>query len=230
MIDPEYQTAEIISRVTAVINGKPDTPRPRGRPRAFDRNAALAVAGRTFWRLGYEGASIADLTTAMGITPQSLYAAFRSKADLYREALHWYQGEIGVVTTEALQDSDVVSAFERILLDSAREFCRSDLPRGCMISTAVLTCATENDAVAEMVADLRDATLSAFRNRLQRGVDDGALQVDTDVTALARFIGALVQGMSVQGRDGASEADLTGIARLGIVELHRHRADSGGRR
>ena len=59
-----------------------DSPRPRGRPRAFDRDAALGLARRTFWQLGYEGASIADLTAAMGITPQSLYAAFGSKAEL----------------------------------------------------------------------------------------------------------------------------------------------------
>ncbi|WP_409565741.1 TetR/AcrR family transcriptional regulator [Methylobacterium sp. E-045] len=210
--------------MVTVKNNGAVVPRPRGRPRAFDRDEALAVAGNTFWRLGYEGASISDLTSAMGITPQSLYAAFRSKADLYREALDWYQREIGAVTTEALMDSDAIAAFERILTESAREFCRSDRPRGCMISTAVLTCATENDAVAARVAGLRDATLAAFHARLQRGVDDGALRPDTDVGALARFIGALVQGMSVQARDGASEADLAGIARLGIAELHRHRA------
>lgn len=201
--------------------------RPRGRPRSFDREEALAVAGHTFWRLGYEGASIADLTSAMGITPQSLYAAFRSKADLYREALDWYQREIGAVTTEALTDRDAIAAFERVLIDSAREFCRTDRPRGCMISTAVLTCAAENDAVAATAAGLREATLSAFRARLQRGVDDGALQPATDVAALARFIGALVQGMSVQARDGASEVELAGLARLGIAELHRHRAARG---
>lgn len=229
MIDPEYRSAEIISRVTDVINGKSAISRPRGRPRAFNREQALAVAGHHFWRLGYEGASIADLTTAMGITPQSLYAAFRSKADLYREALQWYQGDIGAATTEALRDSDVVAAFERVLLDSAREFCRPDRPRGCMISTAVLTCATENHAVAEMVAGLRDATLVAFRGRLQQGVDEGALRPDTNVAALARFIGALVQGMSVQARDGATEADLKDIAYLGIAELHRHQADDAPR-
>lgn len=215
--------------MTDVINGKSAIPRPRGRPRAFDRDEALAVAGYQFWRLGYEGASIADLTTAMGITPQSLYAAFRSKADLYREALQWYQGEIGSATSEALGDSDVTAAFERVLLDSAREFCRPDRPRGCMISTAILTCATENDAVAETVAGLRGATLAAFHGRLQQGVDEGALRPDTNVAALARFIGALVQGMSVQARDGATEADLTDVAWLGIAELRRHRTDDGSR-
>ena len=80
--------------------------RSRGRPRAFDRDEALAKAAETFWRLGYEGASIADLTAAMGITPQSLYAAFSSKADLYREALDWYQVHIGASTAAALEEDD----------------------------------------------------------------------------------------------------------------------------
>ncbi|MDG5495307.1 TetR/AcrR family transcriptional regulator [Niveispirillum sp. BGYR6] len=227
MIDPEYRIARNISRVIDVINNKSAAPRPRGRPRAFDREKAVAIAGHLFWRLGYEGTSIADLTAAMGITPQSLYAAFRSKADLYAEALRWYQAEIGAATAEALSNSDIMVAFERVLLDSAREFCKPGRPPGCMISTAVLTCAIENDTVAEIVAGLRRATLIAFRDRLQHAVDEGALRPDADVAALARFIGALVQGMSVQARDGATEAELTGIAHLGIAELHRHRMDGG---
>ena len=86
MVAPEYIRADWSSRVIVMKNANP-SPRPRGRPRGFDRDAALAIAMETFWRLGYEGASIADLTAAMGITPQSLYAAFGSKAELYRETL-----------------------------------------------------------------------------------------------------------------------------------------------
>src|ERR1700756_3392727 len=74
-------------RATAAAEQK----RPRGRPREFDRERALGKAAHTFWQLGYEGASIADLTAAMGITPQSLYAAFQSKADLFKESLSQYR-------------------------------------------------------------------------------------------------------------------------------------------
>ena len=117
-------------------------PRPRGRPRAFDRDRALARARETFWTLGYEGASINDLTAAMGITPQSLYAAFKSKADLYREALAQYGETVGAFTRAALDDEpDAADALQRVLRESAHEFCRTGRPAGCMIATAMQRCA-----------------------------------------------------------------------------------------
>ncbi|WP_313015329.1 TetR/AcrR family transcriptional regulator [Brevundimonas sp.] len=197
--------------------------RSRGRPRAFDRDEALAKAAETFWRLGYEGASIADLTAAMGITPQSLYAAFSSKADLYREALDWYQVHIGASTAAALEEDDVVEALTRVLRESPREFTKRGRPHGCMVSTAVLTCATENEPVARHVAGLRDATLKAIRTRIERGVAEKQLQPDTDTESLARFIGAMIQGMSVQAQDGASAKALSALAEHAIAEIERHR-------
>lgn len=200
-----------------------NSPRSRGRPRAFDRSAALAIAGKTFWRFGYEGASIAELTAAMGITPQSLYAAFTSKADLYREALDWYQSEVGAFAVAALQKEDVVAAFEQLLMEAAEQFCPPDRPRGCMISTAVLTCARDNDAIADMVSQEREATMSALRARIEQGISQGQLSVDTDAAALARFVGAIIQGMSVQARDGATEKDLKAVAELAIDQIGRFR-------
>lgn len=206
-----------------VVKNKTAGSRPRGRPRAFDRDEALAKAAETFWRLGYEGASIADLTAAMGITPQSLYAAFSSKADLYREALEWYQAHIGASTAAALEEDDVVEALTRVLRESAREFTKRGRPHGCMVSTAVLTCATENEPVARHVAGLRDATLKVIRARIGRGVAEKQLQPNTDTESLARFIGAMIQGMSVQAQDGASAKALSGLAEHAIAEIERHR-------
>jgi AcrR family transcriptional regulator len=208
--------------VTSVIN-KPTETKPRGRPRGFDRNDVLAAAGMTFWRLGYEGASITDLTEAMGITPQSLYAAFKSKSALYQDVLDWYQAEVGAFTARALEkEPTAVAAFTRILRESAREFTRPGRPRGCMISTAILTCSSENKASAEQVAGLRGATLAAFRKRIDVGMSNGEWKRGTNARALARYLGAIIQGMSVQAQDGASKADLLGIAELAIGELARH--------
>ncbi|CAO3460049.1 Transcriptional regulator, AcrR family [Azospirillum argentinense] len=200
------------------------TPRPRGRPRAFDRDEALAKAADTFWRLGYEGASIADLTAAMGITPQSLYAAFASKADLYREALEWYQATVGASTAAALEEGDAVVALTRVLRDSARDFTRRDRPHGCMVSTAVLTCATENDPVARHVAGLRTATINLIRARIERGISEGQLKGETNAASLARFVGAMIQGMSVQAQDGAPTEALSALADHAVAEIERHRA------
>ena len=144
-------------------------PRLRGRPRSFDRNAALAVAMETFWRLGYEGASIADLTAAMAITPQSLYAAFGSKAELYREALGLYRATSGASLAKTLDEEPTVSAaFERVLKQRARTFAGRGHPAGCMISTAVLTCASENEPIADHLRELRNGALAGFRAGLER--------------------------------------------------------------
>lgn len=209
--------------MTIAKNAKPAS-RPRGRPRAFDRDEALAKAAETFWRLGYEGASIADLTAVMGITPQSLYSAFTSKADLYREALQWYQDHVGASTVAALAEGDAVIALTRLLSEAAEEFTKKGRPHGCMISTAVLTCATENEPVARHVSGLRGATLALIRARVERGIDEGQLSPGTDPEALARFVGAMIQGMSVQAQDGASKAALLALARHAVTEIERHRA------
>ncbi len=184
----------------------------------------LGKAAETFWRLGYEGASIADLTAAMGITPQSLYAAFASKAELYREALAWYQARIGAATARAMEEEiDVAAALARVLRESAREFTKPGRPHGCMVSTAVLTCAVENEPIARHVSGLRDRTLDAIKARIERGVAEGQLRPETDAEALARFIGAMIQGMSVQAQDGACCAALLGLVEHAIAEIERQR-------
>ncbi len=207
--------------MTAVINETP-TSRPRGRPRAFDRDQALTKAAETFWQLGYEGTSINDLTEAMGITPQSLYSAFHSKAELCREALARYRATAGAFTSTALdEEPTAAAAFGRLLTEAAHEYARTDRPRGCMLSTGIVTCAAENDDIASHATGLRLKVLEAFEARLERGKEAGDLKPETDSAALARFLQAVVQGMSLQARDGASEAALLGIARLARDELAR---------
>jgi AcrR family transcriptional regulator len=178
----------------------------------------------TFWRLGYEGASIADLTAEMGITPQSLYAAFRSKAELYREALALYRKTSGASLATMLAEAPSVSAaFERLLEERARLFTQPGRPHGCMISAAILTCACENAPIADHLRELRLGGLEGFRAALERGKESGEFRADLDVDALARFLAAIVEGMAVQARDGASETDLEPLARLAGEELARRR-------
>jgi AcrR family transcriptional regulator len=203
---------------------EPRQGRPRGRPRAFDREKALAKAAATFWQLGYEGASIADLTKAMRITPQSLYAAFTSKADLYRESLGWYRSEVGNHTRGALEETDVVRALEGFLSECARQFTQGGRPHGCMIATATLTCAAENTPLARHLTSLRASSLERIRARIERGIAEGQLLSNTDALALCRFTGALVQGMSVQAKDGATETELRYIVAHGVAEIARHRS------
>ncbi|MDE1992062.1 MAG: TetR/AcrR family transcriptional regulator [Rhizobiaceae bacterium] len=200
--------------------------RKRGRPPAFDRETVLAAARDTFWEHGYDGSSIADLTAAMGITPQSLYAAFTSKADLYREALDQYRRMPRPDPGNPLQERvDTVTAFERFLRNSAMIFTAPEHPKGCMISTAVLNCAEENEPIAHHVSSMRLQTLDIFTARIKRGIEEGDIRADTNARSLARFLGAIVQGMSVQARDGASAEELFDMIAHARSELLRHQVD-----
>ncbi|WP_224245981.1 TetR/AcrR family transcriptional regulator [Hyalangium gracile] len=194
--------------------------RPRGRPRGFDRDAALEQALQLFWRRGYEGTSIADLTEELGITAPSLYSAFTSKAELYREALARYRAQEGALAARTLAEEPTFqAAVSRMLRESAHEFTRPGRPGGCMVSTAVLGCASENEEVARHVASLRGDTLRVLRERVEQAISEGELPADTDAEALARFIGAVVQGMSVQARDGADEAALLAIVETALKAI-----------
>ncbi|WP_208603506.1 TetR/AcrR family transcriptional regulator [Rhizobium multihospitium] len=196
------------------------SPRKRGRPPAFDRETVLASARDTFWKHGYDGSSIADLTAAMGITPQSLYAAFGSKAELYRETLDQYRRMPRPEPGNPFQDKlDTVTAFERFLTNSARIFTAPEHPKGCMISTAVLNCAEENEPIAHHVASMRLQTLDIFTARIERGIAEGDMRPDADARSLARFLGAIVQGMSVQARDGATTEELLALLSHALSEL-----------
>jgi AcrR family transcriptional regulator len=196
------------------------SPRKRGRPPAFDRETVLAAARDTFWQHGYDGSSIADLTAAMGITPQSLYAAFGSKAELYRETLDQYRRMPRPEPGNPFQDKiDTVTAFERFLTNSAKIFTAPEHPKGCMISTAVLNCAEENEPIAHHVASMRLQTLDIFTARIERGIAEGDIRPEANPRSLARFLGAIVQGMSVQARDGATTDELLALLSHALSEL-----------
>ncbi|MBX6317441.1 TetR/AcrR family transcriptional regulator [Pigmentiphaga sp.] len=214
--------------MTTVINqGEP--PRRRGRPLSFDRRRVLHQAMLTFWKLGYEGASVTDLTAAMGITPQSLYAAFGSKSALYREALEHYREHVGAFTIRALEEEpSAMAGFARMLTESANEFCKPKRPRGCMISMSALTCAEENRDEARHLAQLRNATIMAFQARINKAIEDGEFKAGLDSGGLARYLGAIVQGMSIQARDGATKQELLAIAALAIQALQQAAASPGG--
>lgn len=191
-----------------------------GRPLSFDREAALATALRLFWAQGYEGTSVADLTKAMGITPPSLYAAFGSKAELYGEVLALYQQGPGRYAADALQsEATTRAAILRVLRDAAQSFASEKNPRGCMIANALLGCAPEHRKVAHGAANLRARSLQGIEERLQQAIKAGELEPGTDVAVLARFVGAIIQGMSVQARDGAPKTELEAVAELAIHAL-----------
>lgn len=191
--------------------------RPRGRPRTLEREAALESALQLFWRHGYEGTSIADLTAAMGVTPPSLYAAFGSKEQLYGEALDRYGASYGAFVGRAFAEEPTARrAMERILREAVTIYSRGPEPRGCMLATGAVACAPEHDSVTADLAKRRSATIAIIKAGLDRAVVAGELASQTDTRALASFYAAVIQGMSLQARDGVSRRVLTAIAETAL--------------
>lgn len=184
----------------------------RGRPRGFDRTAALVAALELFWERGYEGTSLNDLTTAMGVSATSLYAAFGSKEALFREAVGYYNDPQRSPTTRALHDQPTArAAVEAMLRDNARLYTDPTTPRGCMIVLAATSYTPTSAPLRDLLADLRECDRHDLRRRLDRGIVDDELPPHTDTAALATFAVTLLHGLSVQARDGASADGLNTV-------------------
>ncbi|HLO78652.1 MAG TPA: TetR/AcrR family transcriptional regulator [Magnetospirillum sp.] len=196
---------------------KNETSKPRGRPRTLDKAKALEVALDLFWRHGYEGTSVSDLTAAMGATPPSLYAAFGSKEALYREALDLYASREGDLARQALEEAHTARDGVRLMLDrAARAYAANGERLGCLIASSVLSCSREHQTVRDELARRRQAACAMITARLDRAVGDGELPEGTDTRSLATFFGAVIQGMSTQARDGATLEDLASVAALAM--------------
>ncbi|MEV8398481.1 TetR/AcrR family transcriptional regulator [Streptomyces niveus] len=183
----------------------------RGRPRSFDREAALERATMAFWEHGYETTSITDLTDAMGIGAPSLYAAFGDKKTLFAEVVDSYAVRYGAFGARALDEEPTARAgFTRLLTETAAVFTDPSHPRGCLMICAAVNCATPE--VENALRERREANIAGFESRIRADMATGELPPDTDPSALARFIGAIIQGMSQQARDGATGAALQGVA------------------
>lgn len=193
--------------------------RGRGRPRAFDREAALTQAVRLFWVKGYEATSISDLTQAMGIGPTSLYAAFGSKDDLYTEALRHYS-----VTYEDLvlgrfrKAATARAAALAYLRDSATAMTGADLglPHGCMVVLGSVGSDGHAD-LADLIRATRGGAFEVLTARLKQGVKDGDLPKSVDVAKLARFLQTVQSGMAIRARDGAERKELEAMADIAMA-------------
>ncbi|MEI5101299.1 TetR/AcrR family transcriptional regulator [Streptomyces sp. PmtG] len=181
----------------------------RGRPRSFDRATALRQAMEVFWLRGYEATSMTDLTSAMGIASPSLYAAFGSKERLFQEAVALYSATEGAAMTRAFTEEPTArAAVEAVLRENARVYAEQGRPSGCMIVLAATNCSAANEPVREHLATWRRAGADMMAERLDRAVAEGELPAATDTRAAADFYTTVIQGMSVQARDGATAADL----------------------
>jgi len=183
-----------------------------GRPREFDADKALDRALDVFWRRGYEGTSLSDLTEAMGVTRPSLYAAFGNKEELFRKVLDRYGAMRTDPSCDVLNEPTSRRAVERLLMNFAGT--GDDAPRGCLMVQGALVCSEASDAIREELNARRAAGEGRLSARLEEWKAAGDLPADADPQSLARYVMAVANGMSVQATGGASADELKRVVDL----------------
>jgi AcrR family transcriptional regulator len=185
-----------------------------GRPREFDPDKALDVALHVFWSRGYEGASINDLTEAMGITKPSLYAAFGNKEELFRKALDRYVDGPGGYVQLALAKPTAREVVEHMLYEAADAVTDPNNPPGCLAVQGALSCGEAAESIKQELMARRAQGEKDLRERFARAIAEGDLPDDADAADLARYLSAVLQGMAVQAAGGATRAQLRKIAEI----------------
>jgi AcrR family transcriptional regulator len=183
-----------------------------GRPRGFDADEALERAMLVFWRHGYEGASTANLTNAMGISTTSMYAAFGNKEKLFRKALERYTEGPSAYLARAMEEPTALGVAAAILAGTVRTTTRPANPQGCLGVHGALTASDSGQEIRNLLVAWRNNGYSCVRERFQRAVDDGDLPADTDPGLLARYVTTFAYGIAVQAASGVGRDELQEMA------------------
>ncbi|MFB9686042.1 TetR/AcrR family transcriptional regulator [Amycolatopsis plumensis] len=186
--------------------------RRSGRPRGFDPDEALERALLVFWERGYEGASLAELTEAMGISTTSMYATFGNKEELFGKALQRYTEGASAYVARALEEPTALEVATAILAGTIRTTTRPVGPRGCLGVQGALATGDSARGARDLLIGWRDDGYTALRERFERAVDDGDLPSEADPALLARYVTALGYGIAVQAASGVPCDELQEMA------------------
>lgn len=192
--------------------------KPRGRPPAFDHDKALEKALRVFWLRGYEGASMAELTEALGINRPSIYAAFGNKEELFRKALGKYLAGPVAYVAEAMNEPTSRQVVEKFLTRSAEFLTSPNNPSGCMIVQGALSCGPGSELIQRELIAHRKGYEDALKQRFELAKMQGDLPDSVNASHLAKYVATLHQGMSVQATSGATLEDLMAVVEIALKD------------
>lgn len=190
--------------------------RPRGRPSAFDYDEVLEKALIVFWSRGYDGASMAELTEAMGINRPSIYAAYGNKEELFSKVLNRYMAGPVAYVAEAMQESTAKQVAEKLLTKSAELLSNECNPRGCMIAIGTLFTGEGSEQVRRELISYRQGYENALKERFDLAKSQNDLPQNVNTAALAKYIATVHQGMSVQATSGATKEELLAVVQLAL--------------
>lgn len=179
-----------------------------GRPREFDREAALRKAKLVFWQRGYEGTSISDLVETLGIASARIYAAFGSKEDLFRETIALYLAEEGAFADKAMLEPNTRLAIGQLLINAVETYTKENLPHGCMVVLSLTNYTRDNENIMTWLTHYRQARTAAIIERINQGIQSGDITIKTDIQAIGDYFATLLHGISIQARDGVSRERL----------------------
>jgi len=183
--------------------------RPRGRPRTFDRKAALRCAMEVFWTKGFDGCSMSDLVDAMDINSPSIYAAFGSKENLFREAIDLYAVSEGAITRQAIKEHgsgrEVIAAVLKRNIDMLTQ---AAAPRGCMVILGTVNIGVEHEELRAFLQSRAQNVANLIKQRLVQSLADGELAADAHTDALATLCVTVLSGLSVQAHNGVPRQTL----------------------
>jgi len=187
-----------------------------GRPRSFDPDKALDRAMYVFWRKGYEGTSLADLTRAMRINAPSLYAAFGNKDALFGKVIDRYVEGPGAYFPKSLEAPTARGVVEQLLNGVVALQVAKRHPGGCLLVRGALSAGDKASRVRKEVAGRLAMAERAIRKRLERAKTEGDLPRHANPTELARFVMAVLDGIAVAGATGAGRKQLKSIGEVAL--------------
>ncbi|HUN61912.1 MAG TPA: TetR/AcrR family transcriptional regulator [Candidatus Sulfotelmatobacter sp.] len=190
-----------------------------GRPISFDKEAALEAAMLLFWKRGYEGTSMADLTQVMGLNPSSIYAAFGDKHALFSLAVKRYMDSRAQYAIKALKEPTLEKVIRALFNNTVAFLTTAGHPPTCMTLAGAMGCSVDATPARDLLTAIRKQNQVAIRKRLLQARNSGELSEDVNVDDYTRYLSSILAGLSVQAANGSTKAELKRTAEMALRHL-----------